>query len=99
MLSHEIEKLESLPQLEPEQEDRLMSLQAKLQILMLQVQTGQLTLKQYIEQIQSQIGKDKALALKLKRSGKIDLAKGCLRWVKLMENEVNEVLESGVELE
>ncbi|KAF9542077.1 Coiled-coil and C2 domain-containing protein 1B [Mortierella hygrophila] len=77
-----------------EYQDRLMQLEIKMKLLVLQVQTGQLTMDVYCQSVYGRIGKDKKLAVELKRLGMVPEAKRALGRSKIMTQEMKEVEEA-----
>ncbi|CAG8631475.1 6053_t:CDS:2, partial [Paraglomus brasilianum] len=71
--------------------DRKQALEIKMSLLVIQVESGQLTMDQYIAQVKASILKHKKLALTFKGAGKLDGAKQALARSKIMEKEVKEV--------
>ena len=74
--------------------DRKNSLDIKQNLLVIQVQTGQLTMDKYLDQVRANITSCKKLALVLKKAGKLEEAKKALGRSKIMESEVKEVEEA-----
>ncbi|CAG8678626.1 12706_t:CDS:2 [Funneliformis caledonium] len=74
--------------------DRKASLEIKQNLLVIQVETGQLTLDKYIDQVRVNIISCKKLALIFKKAGKLEEAKKALVRSKVMEGEVKEVEEA-----
>lgn len=88
-IEKEIEKLKQANRKIPEElSDRLSQVQLKLNLLMLQIETGQLTPEIYAQMLKREINTEKALAEKLKKQGKVDLAEEALRRAKIMEDEL-----------
>ncbi|KAF9135960.1 Coiled-coil and C2 domain-containing protein 1B [Mortierella sp. 14UC] len=77
-----------------EYQDRLMQLEIKLKLLVLQVQTGQLTMDVYCRSVYDKITRDKKLAVELKRLGMVPEAKRALGRSKIMVQEMKEVEEA-----
>ncbi|KAK3836094.1 MAG: hypothetical protein JOS17DRAFT_536050 [Linnemannia elongata] len=77
-----------------EYQDRLMQLEIKMKLLVLQVQTGQLTMDVYCQSVYGRIGKDKKLAVELRRLGMVPEAKRALGRSKIMAQEMKEVEEA-----
>ncbi|KAF9141094.1 hypothetical protein BGX30_005474 [Mortierella sp. GBA39] len=77
-----------------EYQDRLMQLEIKMKLLVLQVQTGQLTMDVYCQSVYGRIGKDKKLAVELRRLGMVPEAKRALGRSKIMTQEMKEVEEA-----
>ncbi|KAG0294432.1 hypothetical protein BGZ96_001160 [Linnemannia gamsii] len=77
-----------------EYQDRLMQLEIKMKLLVLQVQTGQLTMDVYCQSVYGRIAKDKKLAVELKRLGMVPEAKRALGRSKIMAQEMKEVEEA-----
>lgn len=75
-------------------QDRLSELEIKTKLLVLQVQTGQLTMEGYCQAVKDRIEKDKKLALDLKRLGMVTEARKALARSKIMAQEMKEVEEA-----
>ncbi|KAK3847539.1 MAG: hypothetical protein J3R72DRAFT_167165 [Linnemannia gamsii] len=80
-----------------EYQDRLMQLEIKMKLLVLQVQTGQLTMDVYCRSVYDRIGRDKKLAVELKRLNMVPEAKRVLGRSKIMAQEMKEVEEAMAE--
>jgi len=65
-------------------------IEAKLQILVIQVQTGQITVESYMNTLQNKIQEEKANAAQLLRLGKKDAARLALARMKIMVKEISE---------
>ncbi|CAG8617293.1 4318_t:CDS:2 [Racocetra persica] len=74
--------------------DRKSALEIKMSLMEIQVQTGQLTIDKYLEQVKDSITSFKRLALTFKKAGKIEDAKKALAKSKVMENEVKQMEEA-----
>ncbi|CAG8564590.1 2963_t:CDS:10 [Ambispora leptoticha] len=74
--------------------DRKQALEIKMNLLIIQVQTGQLTMEKYLDQVKKSISSFKKLALFFKQAGKLDEAKRALARSKIMEKEIKEVEEA-----
>ncbi|KAG0255113.1 Coiled-coil and C2 domain-containing protein 1B [Actinomortierella ambigua] len=74
-----------------EYQDRLMQLEVKMQLLVVQVQSGLLTMDQYCARVKARMEKDKALALFFKKRQMILEAKKALGRLKIMQAEMKEV--------
>jgi hypothetical protein len=74
--------------------DRKNALEIKQNLLVIQVQTGQLTMDKYLDQVRASIVDCKKLALVFKKAGKLEEAKKALGRSKIMEGEVKEVEEA-----
>ena len=74
--------------------DRKTALDIKQNLLVIQVQTGQLTMDKYLDQVRASIIGCKKLALAFKKAGKLEEAKKALGRSKIMESEVKEVEEA-----
>ncbi|KAI8583143.1 hypothetical protein K450DRAFT_224421 [Umbelopsis ramanniana AG] len=70
--------------------DQKQALEIKMNMLVIQVQTGGLTIEQYLNNVRSRIEQDKKCALIFKRAGRLDLAKQALRRKKIAQDEVDE---------
>lgn len=65
--------------------------QLKLDLLVMMVQTGQLTPEGYADKLKECVGVQKKLALLFKSLGKMDMAAKVLMRIKLMEKEIAEL--------
>ncbi|CAG8592425.1 4859_t:CDS:2, partial [Ambispora gerdemannii] len=74
--------------------DRKQALEIKMNLLVIQVQTGQLTMEKYLDQVRKSILNFKKLALFFKQAGKLEEAKRALARSKIMEKEIKEVEEA-----
>ena len=81
-------------ELEEEHQDRLTQLEIKMKLLVLQVQTGQMTMEAYCAAVYARIGKDKQLALACKRLKLLPEAMRALTRSKIMTQEMKEVEEA-----
>jgi hypothetical protein len=72
-----------------ELELRAQQLNMKMEILVIQIQHGQVTVESYMEMLQKKVLDERALATKLKRAGKLEEAKQALMRAKLMEREAS----------
>ncbi|KAG0328653.1 Coiled-coil and C2 domain-containing protein 1B [Dissophora globulifera] len=77
-----------------EHQDRLTQLEIKMKLLVIQVQTGQLTMDGYCQAVNARIAKDKKLAIEFKRLGMLPEAKRALGRSKIMAQEMKEVEEA-----
>ncbi|KAF9353320.1 Coiled-coil and C2 domain-containing protein 1B [Mortierella sp. AD094] len=77
-----------------EYQDRLTQLEIKMKLLVIRVQTGQLTMDGYCQSVNERIAKDRALAVEFKRIGMIPEAKKALARSKIMAQEMKEVEEA-----
>ncbi|KAF9110012.1 Coiled-coil and C2 domain-containing protein 1B [Mortierella sp. AM989] len=77
-----------------EYQDRLTQLEIKMKLLVIRVQTGQLTMDGYCQSVNERIVKDKKLAIEFKRLGMIPEAKKALARSKIMTQEMKEVEEA-----
>ncbi|KJE97822.1 hypothetical protein CAOG_07916 [Capsaspora owczarzaki ATCC 30864] len=68
--------------------DRKSSIDIKLQLLTISVQTGQLDVDTYISNLKAKLESDKQLALRAKRAGRLDLAMVVLGRIKIMKDEL-----------
>ncbi len=68
--------------------DRKQQIDLKLNLLQIQVQTGQLTMEAYMEQLQQKIENERKTAAQLVKAGKREWAKLALVRVKIMEKEL-----------
>ncbi|RKP24560.1 hypothetical protein SYNPS1DRAFT_23368 [Syncephalis pseudoplumigaleata] len=100
VLEAEQERLQAQLQTKPanaaELRDRLQSVQIKLNMLVLQVQTEALTLPAYIESVRQSIEKTKRHALQFKRLRRMDKAREAMQRLKIMQQEVAEVEQAGL---
>ncbi|RHZ49946.1 hypothetical protein Glove_508g6 [Diversispora epigaea] len=74
--------------------DRKSAIQIKMNLMEIQVQTGQLTIDKYMENVKNYIINCKKLALIFKKAGRLEEAKKLLSRSKLMESEVKEIEEA-----
>ncbi|KAF9209390.1 hypothetical protein BGZ49_004695 [Haplosporangium sp. Z 27] len=77
-----------------EYQDRLSQLEIKLKLLVIRVQTGQLTMDVYCQTVNERIAKDRALAIEFKKLGMLPEAKRALSRSKIMAQEMKEVEEA-----
>jgi hypothetical protein len=70
--------------------DHKQALEIKMNMLVIQVQTGGLSIDQYLANVKARIEQDKKCALVFKRAGRLDLAKQALRRKKIAQDEVDE---------
>jgi hypothetical protein len=70
--------------------DQKQALEIKMNMLVIQVQTGLLTMDQYLANVEARMEQDKKCALIFKRAGRLDLAKQALRRKKIAQEEVEE---------
>jgi hypothetical protein len=90
-----IEAYEAKKQPVPEElTDRLQQVEIKMSVLVLSVQTGQLTVEVYLETLKKAITTEKQRALKFKKENKINAAKCALNRMKIMEEEVENIKKS-----
>ncbi|KAG0082450.1 Coiled-coil and C2 domain-containing protein 1B [Podila epicladia] len=75
-------------------QDRLTQLEIKMKLLMLQVQTGQLTMEGYCKAVNARVDKDKQLAIQLNRLGLRTEAAKAMKRYKIMAAEMKEVEEA-----
>ena len=74
--------------------DRRQEVKLKMDLLLIQVQTQQLSLPVYIEQLKKKIIDEKQTAIRMRQAGRQEQARSALRRFKLMEKEVAEVEEA-----
>ncbi|RKP04525.1 hypothetical protein THASP1DRAFT_33699, partial [Thamnocephalis sphaerospora] len=100
VLEKEQERLQALllanPRNSDETRDRLQAVQIKLNLLVVQVQTGTLTLAAYIADVRRCIDRTKQQALLFKRAGRSDKAREALARLRIMQEEVAEVEQAGL---
>ncbi|OZJ02625.1 hypothetical protein BZG36_03831 [Bifiguratus adelaidae] len=77
--------------------DRKQALDIKINLLVIQVQTGQLTMDAYLRQVESRIARDIQLALLFKKAGNLELAARAMKRRKIMQEEVDEVKQAQVQ--
>ncbi|KAF9960873.1 hypothetical protein BGZ72_005543 [Mortierella alpina] len=103
VLEHEIQEAQRLihdakavgnSEAAEEHQDRLTQLEIKMKLLVLQVQTGQLTMEAYCKAVNDRIVQDKKLAIELKKLGMVPEAKRALARSKIMAQEMKEVEEA-----
>ncbi|KAI3636021.1 hypothetical protein MIR68_005902 [Amoeboaphelidium protococcarum] len=67
----------------------------KMNLLVIQVQTGQLTMERYLAQLKQSIEDHKQMALRFKQLGNLDYARKALARVKVMQSEYEEASQQG----
>lgn len=70
--------------------DRKQALEIKMNMLVIQVQTGILDMETYLNDIEKRMEQDRRLALIFKKHNRLDLAKSALTRKKIMQDELNE---------
>jgi hypothetical protein len=70
--------------------DRKQALEIKMNMLVIQVQTGMLDMDTYLENVQKRMDNDRRLALIFKKHNRLDLAKAALVRKKIMQDELDE---------
>ncbi|KAI9323183.1 hypothetical protein BX666DRAFT_1848096 [Dichotomocladium elegans] len=70
--------------------DRRQALEIKMNMLVIQVQTGMLDMDTYIQNVRKRMDRDRQLALIFKKHNRLDLAKGALARKKIMQDEIEE---------
>lgn len=70
--------------------DRKQALEIKMNMLIIQVQTGILDMETYLNDVEKRIEQDRRLALVFKKHNRLDLAKSALTRKKIMQDELNE---------
>ncbi|PHZ07675.1 uncharacterized protein RHIMIDRAFT_273911 [Rhizopus microsporus ATCC 52813] len=70
--------------------DRKQALEIKMNMLVIQVQTGILDMETYLNDVEKRIEQDRRLALVFKKHNRLDLAKSALTRKKIMQDELNE---------
>ncbi|KAF7729465.1 hypothetical protein EC973_004445 [Apophysomyces ossiformis] len=70
--------------------DRKQALDIKMNMLVIQVQTGMLDMDTYLNMVQKRMQRDRHLALLFKKHGRMDLAKLALIRKKIMQDEIDE---------
>lgn len=70
--------------------DRKQALDIKMNMLVVQAQTGLLDLESYLQTVRRRIDREKQLALIFKKHNRLDLAKAALTRKKIMQDEVDE---------
>jgi hypothetical protein len=83
----------SLP-IPEEAADRKQALDIKINLLVIQVQRGQLTMDAYLRQVESRLARDTQLALLFKKAGNLELAARAMKQRKIMQEEVDEVKQT-----
>ncbi|KAI8071681.1 hypothetical protein BC940DRAFT_293419 [Gongronella butleri] len=74
--------------------DRQQALEIKMNMLVIQVQTGLLDMDTYLAQVEKRMDRDRQLALIFKKHGRLDLAKAALTRKKIMNDELEEAKEA-----
>ncbi|KAI9141227.1 hypothetical protein BKA69DRAFT_1125048 [Paraphysoderma sedebokerense] len=91
-ITSQITKFQSQKKPPPEDlMDKKQALELKLNLLVLQVQMGTLTMDAYSKTLQNAITQTKKHALTCKKFGKLELAKKALARIQLMQKEVEEI--------
>lgn len=70
--------------------DRKQALEIKMNMLVIQVQTGILDMETYLNDVEKRMEQDRRLALVFKKHNRLDLAKSALTRKKIMQDELNE---------
>lgn len=70
--------------------DRKQALEIKMNMLVIQVQTGMLDMDTYLENVQKRMDADRRLAIIFKKHNRLDLAKAALVRKKIMQDELDE---------
>lgn len=79
--------------------DRKQALEIKMNMLVIQVQTGLLDMETYLQNVQKRMEADLKLALIFKKHKRLDLAKLALVRKKIMQNEIDEARAAMAEQE
>ncbi|GAA5816671.1 hypothetical protein MFLAVUS_010201 [Mucor flavus] len=70
--------------------DRKQALEIKMNMLVIQVQTGMLDMNTYLENVQKRLESDRRLAIVFKKHQRLDLARASLVRKKIMQDELDE---------
>lgn len=70
--------------------DRKQALEIKMNMLVIQVQTGMLDMNTYLENVQKRLESDRRLAIVFKKHHRLDLARAALVRKKIMQVELDE---------
>jgi hypothetical protein len=70
--------------------DRKQAIEIKMNMLVIQVQTGILDMNTYLDSVQKRMDQDRRLALIFKKHNRLDLAKSALVRKKIMQDELDE---------
>lgn len=70
--------------------DRKQAIEIKMNMLVIQVQTGMLDMNTYLDSVQKRMDQDRRLALIFKKHNRLDLAKAALVRKKIMQDELDE---------
>ncbi|CDS07845.1 hypothetical protein LRAMOSA01794 [Lichtheimia ramosa] len=70
--------------------DRKQALDIKMNMLVIQVQTGLLDMDTYLQNTRKRLERDRQLALIFKKHNRLDIAKGALTRKKIMQDEIEE---------
>lgn len=70
--------------------DRKQALEIKMNMLVIQVQTGMLDMETYLKDVEKRMEQDRRLALVFKKNNRLDLAKAALTRKKIMQDELDE---------
>jgi hypothetical protein len=71
--------------------DKQQQIQIRMQLLVIQVQSGQLTMEAYVTQLRQAIERTKTMAVAFKKAGQLEYAKRALQRMKIMQAEADEV--------
>lgn len=70
--------------------DRKQALEIKMNMLVIQVQTGMLDIETYLKDVEKRMEQDRRLAIVFKKNNRLDLAKAALTRKKIMQSEIDE---------
>ncbi|CAO3670619.1 unnamed protein product [Rhizopus stolonifer] len=70
--------------------DRKQALEIKMNMLVIQVQTGMLDIETYLKDVEKRMEQDRRLAIVFKKNNRLDLAKAALARKKIMQSELDE---------
>jgi hypothetical protein len=92
VLEHEIARLKADPtsETDPALVALLGALEGKLDDLTVKVELGQLSIEDYLSNVQNTIPEAKRMALECKRAGNMNDARNWLKHVHMMEEEISE---------
>ncbi|KAI8340454.1 hypothetical protein BC941DRAFT_417287 [Chlamydoabsidia padenii] len=80
----------SSPRTKEDWMDRKQALDIKMNMLVIQVQTGMLDMQTYLDKVEQRMNRDRQLALIFKKHNRLDLAKLALSRKKIMQDELEE---------
>jgi hypothetical protein len=90
VLEHEMKLADTVVGNKEDLMDRKQALEIKMNMLVIQVQTGMLDMESYLNSVQKRMEQDRQLAITFKKFNRLDLAKAALVRKKIMQDELEE---------